>query len=887
MSTAPIFEITDGQTVVDLLSPISGVHLESWTPAIAAYKGGGYFQESSLSEGRALVGKVFGNVIETVEIVTRDVSVDSTIRDMQNLRRLLEKASSYWTSPFSSEPVWVRARARGETNIRYAIIVDGRVSGDGSFFAQPFLQETGAIIRETSLLFERMHWRSVDPKTEAPLSVKVRPDLSELSYGQRVLTENPIAYYILNEAAGLVAANSSSYGSGLDATYTAGVSLDNVGFPAGNGAPFFTAATGVAYSSSAQLFSELGLNNGSMMMWVYTDGTIWTDGNEHVFFLLETDANNYAKVFKTTVNNTIQFEVVMDGVTLTQSFTTTVTGWFSILFTWQGTDTTIPTMIINLYIDGALQDRQVGAMGTWQGSTGTLHIGAEDTVGATSSETNIAHVALFNIGTTDIVGGDQFDTGLLSLLTAPSPSDAEVGTDGVFVASRQNEARLSHVYVYDASGASFGSNLLGAALPYDLFPDPLAVGDIAYFGIQTTSNPLPNGPFGSLVTDLTAGSDYTLVWEYWSGAAWSTLLAEDKTVSLKSGGANPVSWAHPSDWAATTINSVAAYWVRARISAVGGSQVTPQQKNRHPYCVVASNVTILDQNIGGDIPAQLRFLADNMNVVFADRLILGLRTLGRGESFSARINISDEQNPVGVAVTTGVNTSFQNDIDTATGRSAQYNPGGVEALLSRVEVALDGEIARQYHGTYRVFVVCQRDAGSEDDIEIQVSSSFINDDSTSTKKVPVTTDKYILELGVIDISSILGESEASTGTIDINASAASGTPNLNLYELILMPVDEWSGELSNITDEIDGTYNLDADSIGNPKVKLRGLLREGLGGPVAENWKTISNEYMFGQANADQRMWFLFSDGDIAKTDLLMRVDSFVAQQYLSARADR
>ena len=59
-----ILRITDGTTIIDLLSPTTGFHLAGWEPAIAQYKGGGMFSNSPLADGRRLVDRHFDNVID-------------------------------------------------------------------------------------------------------------------------------------------------------------------------------------------------------------------------------------------------------------------------------------------------------------------------------------------------------------------------------------------------------------------------------------------------------------------------------------------------------------------------------------------------------------------------------------------------------------------------------------------------------------------------------------------------------------------------------------------------------------------------------------------------------------------------------------------------------
>src|SRR6266446_4721488 len=93
-----------------------------------------------------------------------------------------------------------------------------------------------------------------------------------------------------------------------------------------------------------------------------------------------------------------------------------------------------------------------------------------------------------------------------------------------------------------------------------------AVGDILYFGMSANK-------FDSLYIIFLGGTSPVggvRIWEYWNGAAWTTL-----TISAASGDLNitsfPLSlltWTPPSDWVTNAINSVTNYWVRARITTL-------------------------------------------------------------------------------------------------------------------------------------------------------------------------------------------------------------------------------------------------------------------------------------------------------------------------------
>lgn len=67
----------------------------------------------------------------------------------------------------------------------------------------------------------------------------------------------------------------------------------------------------------------------------------------------------------------------------------------------------------------------------------------------------------------------------------------------------------------------------------------------------------------------TARSGGTLVWEYWSGSAWSSLTTTDGTNTLSTTGANDVTWDAPSDWATVSLQDEdPLYYVRLRATSL-------------------------------------------------------------------------------------------------------------------------------------------------------------------------------------------------------------------------------------------------------------------------------------------------------------------------------
>ena len=93
-----------------------------------------------------------------------------------------------------------------------------------------------------------------------------------------------------------------------------------------------------------------------------------------------------------------------------------------------------------------------------------------------------------------------------------------------------------------------------------ILPAAPVVNDAYYFGAQT--------PFRELTITLSQAGDgvYTIAWEYWTGFAWTAVPGlHDGTYAFSQDGS--VAFTPPAGWAVSSVNSVAAYHLRARVSA--------------------------------------------------------------------------------------------------------------------------------------------------------------------------------------------------------------------------------------------------------------------------------------------------------------------------------
>lgn len=102
-----------------------------------------------------------------------------------------------------------------------------------------------------------------------------------------------------------------------------------------------------------------------------------------------------------------------------------------------------------------------------------------------------------------------------------------------------------------------------------LLPTVPAINDAYYFGSPE--------PFFNLRINIGTNGvgTWALVWEYYNGSTWDSLTVTDGTSGFTAGTGNrEVIFNPPENWAKTTVKSIDAFWVRARITD-GGSVTTP------------------------------------------------------------------------------------------------------------------------------------------------------------------------------------------------------------------------------------------------------------------------------------------------------------------------
>jgi hypothetical protein len=466
----------------------------------------------------------------------------------------------------------------------------------------------------------------------------------------------------------------------------------------------------------------------------------------------------------------------------------------------------------------------------------------------------------------------------------------ETCTEEVYVTNKNKYANMTHIWGYEASGPTWTARFPSAVFPFQLLPAVMANNDVIYFGIDPTVSDA--GPFDNLIFDIgtPAFGVFTLTWQYSNGAAgWPTLNVQDNTASFTLGGVNSVHWVPPSAWATEGVNGVTCLWVRAIVSAVTGSPTGPTQDNRDVYTCNWPHIDVDSAQVLGDIPALMQFRFHNQsdedgyvtNIdeldLLENRVVAGLRSMSRGElpsMFCAFLNCADEQNPTGISVSVGAASAFADDITAPSGRRVTHTTTGTSTWADEVIFSFSSTVIRDYYGTFHAYVrAMELDRNTAMDevrvrLQIRTGSGGVTF-TTDHKPFRNLNDWQLLDFKSINIpvSGLLSSDDlGDEGEIAIQVWSDQAALTVKLYDLILMPTDEWAGDFVDKALEDDSGvcngYLLDVDSVSYPKRDIRALVRRAdPAGHVRSIYQANPPGPAILQSNQNQRLWFLTARG--------------------------
>jgi hypothetical protein len=893
-----IFDLTNPP--LDLLGKEGtfGIRYLGWNPAIPQAKSGGIRTSSATGWGSKLVYKAWENTVDVFTLVISASCPDDKIYWAQELRRLLEKAEAYWKTSWQTEPVIIEARGTGETNSRYAIIKSYVAPDDSDPYLQPF-----PIDSEFVLALEHTLWHDNPPYEQICAQLSSYNEFTLTTTEQYVPTVSADDAHVEYGASTIsTVATDLIVGKRPGEEWGFGIRFRSVTVPAGS------------------IIKYVGL------LLVSTQ-TPLTDGGLSKLFL-RGESNVAPAVFSTFANFTGR------AVTLNSQL------YDSVPYTVAGT--------LNSFEGFEAVVQEIIDLPGWaSGNDMVIFMRAFSSPMAYSKRfASIDHLT-------------YTEPTLVIQYTAPSGT---VGTivrscsdDHAYISNHHKYTPLTYVFYFDSGGAVYSGNLINT-LPSTLLPAVPSVGDILY--IMSTELP----PFGvdpavvfySIIFNLMGGSDFGGVWEFSTAAGWSALDVvqgyTDNTGGLQGTGEvgifwDPVNVTGANVWAQRAVNAITGYAIRFRVTSVVGAflpPVAPTQVTTPIYTVSWPQVEVDAGQILGDVPALVRTKVkstrgQDVTHPRPRRVLMGTRSLSRGDRFQMWLNAYDFygssqgippiigwDNPdIACLVTEFASWAFSSpDLWAPINRSATWNPAGADS--GEIYWRIQNPTALSYYGRYRVLARVHNTTGASD-----ITLRFLTGTSTlafgsnlvstylygETSPVLSSTERYqIVDLGVHDIPAVpidkVGDGPESL-IIGFNITNGSATPGFKVFDLALVPQDEFSWEISvpsvtftppGFTFGVIGVQDPSAaiglygyalvDSIWTRQSVKGAILAESLD-TLVNNWRASTPLFNGLQSNSTQRQYFFsmeYEDTDdiwYANPWSPMTIQDWVLYQYLSMRGNR
>lgn len=455
----------------------------------------------------------------------------------------------------------------------------------------------------------------------------------------------------------------------------------------------------------------------------------------------------------------------------------------------------------------------------------------------------------------------------------------------VYVANKHTVANVTVAKVYDHSATSYTTYRADQISNVSILPAVPAANDAFYVGVQ--GNITNAGPISNLVFELATGNTtITMVAEYYDvDTGWTEFVAygfTDTTYSLRRSGV--VAW-EGVNWAKTTIDGINAYWVRFRVDSAGSAPQAPVVARL--YSATQPYVDL--DALPGDIPALLKAelipqtTGDMETFNGNNGMLIGARSLARGEHFSAFINLAESQNTPGINVT----ATFVDDLTlSATGQHARHVQTTLDDWDTVVGIAIDTGLAAEYAGVFQVFVRLR----FQGDFSAMQVRGQVNQQYGDPVTLEPATAVRLVHLGTFRVAdSQLFEQELVAPLYISVAAYCAEDPERNAIdatEVILVPADEWIGEFVDPANN-SGIYTTIVDSATFPRRALRAYTRQGGTRYVAANWRASGGPFAIDRGKAT-RLWIVqqsFDEGVLASPfAAVQRVRLFGHTRYLALR---
>ena len=858
-AVAPILEITDGTpaNTLNLLDPKAGFHLKEWPISIPSAKDGGVYESSPMQDGQMLKIRKFTSGFQSIELMARERGQNELIAYIRKLFGLLNAAVEYHTSSWATTPVYLKVRAPEETTTSYALIKNWQSDVIGNFFAQPLFSGGGMRVADKlNIMLEHDFPQDTPPGTGSCLAVD---DLTSWPLVQQTLQLEPQQSEddVMGSSGGVDYSTTWQYfylGKVKELHANGGIRFPNATIPPGS---TIVAAyiTFTAYPDN----SVPGIN--PLWPWYIINMMGHLTDISPVFSPTDTTDLWRRIIDYPTSNHVIWF--FDDPWVAGQTYRTPdITRIVQELIDQDGWISGSPLTIM-FKSDG----------GVWTADDSHRRPASWDSTTYVPPQLTIVYrSATYNFGRSSTC------------------------LDEVFIENGSRVGNISHVFYYDDSllHSNYSANLVGT-YPYNLFPDPVGVGDKLYLISDVDiegAAPFSNAVLNILVNDnaFNAGVAY----RYWDGAAWSALDVQDHTgydiSPFMVDGVNSMHWVPPLDWETTTVNGVTGWAVEIEITSLLTSPVSPPSQITRDIYTISRNAVNIDSGVlPGDVTLLTKWMLHNQSdragvrgdgpEAWVNRVIAGARSVSRGENFRSFINFAEDQhNPHGVHAFQDYDyTELINWPRATTGQAWLYTPSALhlDEWKTAGTISFDSNITSHYYGRFHAYMRVYQIGGSTGDLTLKLRISTLNGNSIDTQTDIPLADKGwdLVDFGLVRIPTVGELTPADVVdnvmiSVQVYATVAGiYGPTMNIYDLALIPVDEWAidaiGNNVGLDFRVGYDKKLVIDSISIPKrPRPRGMVIRASDSLTMARYNLTTSGPAVLQHHADQRVWFLFQRYD-------------------------
>lgn len=791
-----ILYITDG-TPERTLNLNALFNLDNWNRAIQDIKNGGVWQDSPLADNRQLIDYRWGTVIEEFDFSNCAVDADRLARNFILFREMLIQARDFWVHPTKIRPVYFVRKHRTEKVIRYALIHNWSTPADTDISnKKDSLVHRGITAKNYIVFIERSAWRKNPPGlSECVRMAHLAIDATEVLYSE--LFEETTAYAEVPDPINVEDVNFA-----VDGWFKVPAS----GLPAGGGYICNNTDSSAGYNEGWYILIDDAAGQIRITLGVFenTGGPGFVQGEEIARWTIEPHINLgewfWMGISRNRTGGDMQLWINANLVTRDSYSDSGYANFYNSAHNLiiGATETLLPSIIqqCQIYIgwfrifdyarwlnpvstpvvEGLcpLPDN-MDTLGLWKNQIGSNSI-LQD-----YSETGGLDATLTDV-TIDFVCGDLTNS-------------VEYCHDNII--KNGNGLGVQYVFQWDNSAAAFSLNLVGN-LGLSIGPDPLATNDAFYIGCDV--------PFDIVTLNLlSAQSNTSVVYEVWSGAAWSNItgVVTDETALLQNLGPNQIYLNSPTQ-AATTVNGQNAYWLRFRYT--GGGAATP--------AYLADDIVLIDsvnyifvENAGGEIGVESQF---NLEMIFDPsdlfpgtvfRMLTGIKNMDESPDFRATLNFSDVFSGALDITATASDGAFVNDADASTGRAIAWTGTTVGSNYMPGYLTIPASVANQYNGIFNIILRARVDnpaaANTEGGFTLRIrlrtmdSAIILAEDIVTLKpKGPVAYYMGRLELPIAQAGILPFSNSIPDLIIEVRADCLINNAVLTIYDLTLMPIDE-------------------------------------------------------------------------------------------------